>query len=231
MPTKLKQLMCHQSPALSIFWIVYFWVWVPKHPKNTQAFWNFKAWFLWGQILLRKFFSSSIWIKSYDLKAKLWTIQRYEQAIGKCKAMGDLVLPNTFPMPTKASLMWGKTPGINFWETTFSAAAAQEAVQHKWEPGASVMLFLGIPQTPTQKLRCRKRVPLQFKGSLAQNTWNHQSKKEENKPVSFLPRKRRMFTMTNPWFHIHSSNTSRSGNCSNLQQLQYSSYIGECLKS
>lgn len=140
----------HQSSALSVFWIVYFWVWVLKHPRTCRSFETLKHG-LQGQIPWEKCFSSSISIKSYDLKAKFCTVKRSEQATGKCKGMGELILPNTFPLSTKANMMWDENPGRSRWETTFSEAVVKKCNMNE-KTGANVMLFLGILQPIIRKL-------------------------------------------------------------------------------
>lgn len=130
--------------------------------------------------------------------------------------MRHLVLPNTFPMSTKASLKGDKTPGINFWE-----APSLQQLPKKSPTWTKNRCCSWESHRPSH--RNSDGEELQFKGSLAQKTRKQQPKKEENAFLcpSYQGKEVRMFTMTNPQFYIHSSDTGRSGSCSNLHQLQF----------
>lgn len=58
----------HQSSALSVFWIVYFWVWVLKHPRTCRSFETLRHG-LQGQTPWEKCFSRGIWIRTMISKA------------------------------------------------------------------------------------------------------------------------------------------------------------------
>lgn len=86
--------------------------------------------------------------------------------------------------------MGGRTPGINFWETTSSAAAVQE-IQHR-RNRCKCNAAPGNPTDHHTETQMEKGFNLRgvWHSQIQETTYQRKKKMPTTKPVSFLPRKR-----------------------------------------
>lgn len=110
--------------------------------------------------------------------------------------------------------MGGRTPGNNFWGTTFSAAAVQE-IQHT-RKRCKCNAVPGKPTDHHTETQTEKGFNLRGVSHKRQETTNERKKKmPTTKPVSFLPRKRSK--------NVHHDKSTQGGQAATLtcSRLQY----------